>query len=100
MSSVADPAAGHGDDRVAASSVPERLRAVVASHLKVSPDILRPDTQLGDDLCMDSLAAAELLVAIEDDMHVQLLSEVLEDRDRVTYGDLEKIVQDRMSASG
>lgn len=100
MSSTADPAAGHGDDHAATSSVSERLRAVVASHLKVRPDVLRPDTQLGEDLCMDSLAAAELLVVIEDDMHVELLAEVLEDRDRVTYGDLEKIVQERVSASG
>jgi acyl carrier protein len=84
----------------AAGALPERLRGVVAAHLKISPDVLRPETQLGRDLCMDSLAAAELLVTIEDELHVQLLSEVLADRDEATYADLEKIVLERMDAAG
>jgi acyl carrier protein len=84
----------------ATSALPDRLRGVVAKHLKISPDVLRPETQLGRDLCIDSLAAAELLVTIEDELHIQLLSEVLADRDEATYGDLEKIVQERIDATG
>lgn len=97
MSSVSGSAANTSDEDL--STLPARLRTVVATHLKVRPDVLRPETKLGDDLCMDSLAAAELLVAIEDDLHIVVLSEVLADRDEVTYADLEKIVQEQATAT-
>lgn len=73
-----------------------QLRQVVATHLAISPDQLEPDTEFGRDLCMDSLAAAEMFVVIENSLHVQLLNEVLTDRDTLTYGDLEKFVTERL----
>ncbi len=96
-SATTQPAPSVGEPGQA--TAPERLRAVVASYLRISQDDLQPGTELGRDLCMDSLAAAELLVVIEDSMHIVILTEVLADRDRATYGDLEKIVLDRLAAS-
>jgi acyl carrier protein len=75
-----------------------QLRQVVATHLAISPDQLAPDTEFGRDLCMDSLAAAEMFVVIENSLDVQLLNEVLSDRDALTYGDLEKFVNERLGA--
>lgn len=94
MSSVPDSATEQGTQPAGN----EQLRQVVATHLAISPDQLAPDTEFGRDLCMDSLAAAEMFVVIENTLHVQLLNEVLTDRDALTYGDLEKFVNGRLGA--
>ena len=92
MSSVPDSAT----EQAAQSAGDDRLRQLVATHLAISPDQLAPDTEFGRDLCMDSLAAAEMFVVIENNLHIQLLNEVLTDRDALTYGDLENFVTSRL----
>ncbi|SCL15044.1 Phosphopantetheine attachment site [Micromonospora nigra] len=72
-----------------------RLHGVVAAHLEVDPDDLKDHLDLADDLCMDSLAAAELLVVIEEDMGIALDANLLAGREHVTYGELKRLVSER-----
>ena len=57
---------------------------------------LSPGTRLGEDLCVDSLTAVELLMVLEDEFDIALPEdEVGELR---TYGDLVAAVADRVAA--
>lgn len=69
----------------------ERLRALSAEQLSVAPAELRPDAVLTDDLGVDSLAAIEWGMAIEDAFGLSLPEDAM---GRVTtYGDVEELVQ-------
>ena len=48
------------------ATVFERVRAVVVSQLKVSPEEVRPEASLIDDLRADSLDIVDLTIAIEE----------------------------------
>ena len=50
----------------------DQVRTVVARYLDVVPDRLGDGTRLGEDLCVDSLAAAGLVLEVEDALHVVL----------------------------
>ncbi len=67
------------------------MRSVVAAHLEVEPSRLTDDVALGEDLYVDSLAAAELLVVIEDALDVRLPEDVY--ADVTSYGDLVRAVE-------
>lgn len=69
----------------------ERLRALSAALLDVSPDALTPQALLGDDLGVDSLAAIEWGMAVEDAFAV-LLPEDAWEYTRV-YGQVEQLVR-------
>jgi acyl carrier protein len=58
------------------TEVETRLREVVAGHLDLDPARLRPEARLGEDLCLDSLAAIELAMVIEDEFDIVLPDEV------------------------
>ncbi|MGI9033719.1 MAG: acyl carrier protein [Acidimicrobiales bacterium] len=64
----------------------DRVRGIVAAHLDVEPQRLAPGARLGEDLCVDSLTAVELLMVLEDEFDIAL------PEDRVgpieTYADL------------
>ena len=70
-----------------------RLRRLVAAHLDVHPRRLVPETRLGEDLCVDSLAAIELTMVIEDEFDIALPEEVV--ADVRTYGDVLALVAER-----
>lgn len=72
---------------------PERLREVVAAHLEVEPVELTDEALLGEDLSVDSLAAAELLVVVEDAFSVRLPEDLFADVE--TYGQLVAAVRAR-----
>ncbi|HEU4674490.1 MAG TPA: acyl carrier protein [Motilibacteraceae bacterium] len=72
---------------------PERLREVVAAHLEVEPAALTDEVLLGEELYVDSLAAAELLVVVEDAFEVRLPEDLFADVE--TYGQLAAAVQSR-----
>ena len=77
------------------SDVEPRLRALVAAHLDVDPGRLHPAARLGEDLCLDSLAAIELTMVIEDEFDVALPDE---DTAGVrTFGDLATLVRERVA---
>ncbi len=70
-----------------------RLRRLVAAHLDVDPSRLVPQARLGQDLCVDSLAAIELTMVIEDEFDIALPEEVM--ADVRTYGDVLARVAER-----
>ena len=74
--------------------VDARVRRILATHLDVDPGRLSPDTRLGDDLCVDSLTAVELLMVLEDEFDIALPEH--ETADLRTYGDLITVVADRV----
>ncbi len=74
--------------------VEQRLKSLVAAHLDVDPLRLRPETRLGEDLCVDSLAAIELTMVIEDEFDISLPEEVV--ADVRTYGDVLALVVERV----
>ena len=63
-----------------------RLRELVAEHLGVDADELRPEVSLTDDLAADSLDLVELGLAIEEELNLTLPESVL--TDVRTYGEL------------
>ncbi len=73
--------------------VEQRLKTLVAAHLDVDPARLRPETRLGEDLCVDSLAAIELTMVIEDEFDISLPEEDV--ADVRTYGDVLTLVAAR-----
>ncbi len=97
MTSGAEPD-GAGDEALPGTVI--KLRQVVTRHLRLDDDVLQRDLTLGDDLCLDSLAAAELLVAIEEDMDLTLPTSVVAGREGVTYGELEDVVLERADSAG
>ena len=68
----------------------ERLRTFVAAHLDLPPDQLTDSALLGEDLAVDSLAAIELAMAVEEEFAVSLPDSVLAGVH--TYGQLERVV--------
>ena len=54
-----------------------RMRALVAEHLGIHADDLRPTVSLSDDLAVDSLDLAELGVAIESEFDLELPEQLL-----------------------
>ena len=74
------------------SEIEPRVRTVVAIHLDVESDRLRPEARLGEDLCVDSLAATELAMVLEDEFDIALPEEVL--GCVRTFGDVVTMVQD------
>ena len=73
--------------------VERRLQGLVAAHLDVEPTRLQPDCRLGEDLCVDSLAAIELTMVIEDEFDISLPEEDV--ADVRTYGDVLALVAAR-----
>ena len=75
----------------------DRLRSLSAALLDVSPDELTPEALLGDDLAVDSLAAIEWGMAVEDAFAI-LLPEDAWEYTRV-YGQVEHLVRTLVARS-
>ncbi|CAN5153003.1 N/A [soil metagenome] len=74
----------------------EQLRALSAEQLSVAPAQLRPDALLTYDLGIDSLAAIEWGMTIEDAFGISLPEGAWEDV--TTYGGVDDLVQRLASA--
>ena len=72
-----------------------RVRSVVAVHLDVDPKRLKPEARLGEDLCVDSLAATELAMVLEDEFDIALPEEAL--GCVRTYGDVVNLVGEKVA---
>lgn len=72
-----------------------RVRSIVAVHLDVDPKRLKPEARLGEDLCVDSLAAIELAMVLEDEFDIALPEEVV--GCVRTYGDVVTLVDERVA---
>jgi acyl carrier protein len=77
------------------SEMEPRVRSIVAVHLDVDPVRLKPEARLGEDLCVDSLAAIELAMVLEDEFDIALPEEVL--GCVRTYGDVVSLVDARVA---
>ncbi|PZS25366.1 MAG: hypothetical protein DLM59_20300 [Pseudonocardiales bacterium] len=66
------------------------IRAFVAAHLDVPADRLTDRVLLGEELAVDSLAAIELAMALEEEFGIGLSEDVMAGVH--TYGDLERVV--------
>jgi acyl carrier protein len=58
-------------------SVEPRIRRVVAEHLGIGWEDLRPYVSLTDDLAVDSLDLAELMVGLEDEFDIEISDSML-----------------------
>ena len=63
-----------------------RLRRLVADHLGVSPEDLRPEVSLTDDLAVDSLELVELALMLEGELGIDIPERTIDEIR--TYGDL------------
>lgn len=77
------------------SEMEPRVRSIVAVHLDVDPERLKPEARLGEDLCVDSLGAIELAMVLEDEFDIALPEEVL--GCVRTYGDVVDLVGDKVA---
>jgi len=76
--------------------VEPRIKAIIAIHLDVDTERLTGQTRLGEDLCIDSLTAVELLMVLEDEFDIALPeSEV---GDMQTFADLVAAVSDQVAS--
>jgi acyl carrier protein len=73
------------------AALSQRLLVLTAEQLSVPPAQLVPDASLGDDLGLDSLAAIEWGMSIEDTFGISLPEDTMEHVK--TYGDVEELVQ-------
>jgi acyl carrier protein len=78
------------------SELEAQLRQLVADHLDIDPARLVPDALLGEDLCLDSLAATEMTLIIEDEFDVSIPDELREEV--TTYGDVVTLLRQRLAA--
>jgi len=83
------------DREPAHPDVEPRIRQIIAVHLDVDSAALTPMTLLGEDLCVDSLTAVELLMVLEDEFDISLPED--EVGDMKTFADLVEAVADQVS---
>ncbi len=76
--------------------VEERVRRIIALHLDVDAGHLSAETRLGEDLCVDSLTAVELLMVLEDEFDIALPEDDV--GELRTYADVVDVVADRVAA--
>ena len=75
--------------------VDDKVRSILSVHLDVDAGRLSPGTRLGEDLCVDSLTAVEILMVLEDEFDIALPED--EVGDLRTYSDLVDVVADRVA---
>lgn len=74
-----------------------KVRELVSAHLDIDPDRLTSEARLGEDLCIDSLAAIELALVLEDAFDIALPDE---EREEIrTYGDVVSLVGEKVAAN-
>ncbi|MGQ0616502.1 MAG: phosphopantetheine-binding protein [Acidimicrobiia bacterium] len=69
------------------------VRKLMASHLDIDEDRLVSTARLGEDLCIDSLAATEMTLVFEDELDIAIPDELREDVR--TFGDVVALVRSR-----
>lgn len=56
----------------------ERIREMIAQQLRISEDMIKPDSSFLDDLDADSLDIVELIMAIEEEFEIEFSEEEIE----------------------
>ena len=49
----------------------DRIREIISNILGIPAEQIHPDSQLGDDLCADSLQVSEIILAIEEEFQFE-----------------------------
>jgi len=80
----------------AMEDITQALTTLTARTLKVSPDQVRPEADLVNDLGADSLAVVELMMALEDKLGVHIDDEEAEGLR--TFGDALALVRAKLAA--
>ena len=70
---------------------------MVALHLEIEPQRLRPEARLLEDLLVDSLTAIELAMVLEDEFDISLPEEIV--AHVCTYGDMVEVVTERVDGA-
>lgn len=71
----------------------EKIKEIIAEELRVDPSEITPDTNLIKDLEADSLAAVQIMMAIEDEFGIEVPEE---DSDQFqVVGDIFKYVEEK-----
>ena len=71
----------------------EKLKTIIAEQLNVSEDEVKAESNFKDDLGADSLDLFNLVMALEDEYHVEIPSEDLEKLE--TVGDVIRYLKDK-----
>ncbi|HEX3393524.1 MAG TPA: phosphopantetheine-binding protein [Acidimicrobiales bacterium] len=77
------------------AGIEPHIRQILAVHLDVDLERLMPQSRLGEDLCVDSLTAVELLMVLEDEFDISLPED--EVGDLQTYADLVLAVSEQVT---
>lgn len=72
----------------------EKINATLMEHFELSPEKLRPDAHIIDELQLDSLDAVDMLVHLEDKLGKKLDVEKL--RDARTLNDIYNLVEETL----
>ena len=70
----------------------ERLRAILAEQLTVSEDLITMDTDILDDLGVDSLDLVEVMMALEEEYNLVIVDEAV--HELRTVGDVVKFIEE------
>lgn len=72
----------------------EKIKEILAAQLRIDADTITPETDIKEDLGVDSLDVVELLMAIEDECGVHVPDDEIVNFK--TVGDVVKYVEDNM----
>jgi len=73
-----------------------RIQEIIADQLVVSYEVVKPETNLVDDLGADSLDQVEIIMALEDEFDFEISDEVSEELSRATIARLVEYVDSRL----
>jgi acyl carrier protein len=69
-----------------------KIRAIVAGHFRIDPELLTDESRLRDDLGADWLDRLELMIAVEDQLAGLEITDVVADQIE-TIGDLTRVIE-------
>jgi len=69
----------------------EKIRDILASQLDVDADIIKPETDIAEDLGADSLDVVELLTSLEDEFGIVIPQDSVQNVK--TVGDLVELIE-------
>ena len=75
------------------SDVQERVKKIVVEHLDVEEDKVKPEASFIDDLGADSLDNVELVMAFEEEFHIEIPDDAAEHIQ--TVGDAVKYIEEK-----
>jgi len=75
-------------------SVEDKIRGLLVKSFDMKPEEITPETNLKDDLEMDSLEMVEVVVALEDEFDIKLDDGVISNKQ--SFGDVVKTIEGKL----